>query len=64
MKILITILLCMGILGCSNPVLFPDSSKAITERKQYKEMVEQNKTFERIAIALEKIAEKYAEVKK
>lgn len=57
-KYLIAILLIVSCLGCDNPYLNPDISKALTEKEQYKQLVEQNKTYERIAVALEKLADK------
>ncbi len=56
MKILCLIILTFIVCGCSNPYFNPDTSKALTEISQAKELKEQGKTLERIAIALEKIA--------
>lgn len=58
MKYLLVALLLFCLFGCDNAYLNPDVSKAVTERKQYDQLVEQNKTYERIAVALEKIAER------
>ena len=60
MKQLVIILLLVSfmflIIGCSNPYLNPDISKALTEKEQFAELQKQNVLLERQTIALEKIA--------
>lgn len=40
-------------LGCSNPYVNPQTSKAISEARQIELLKEQNKLLERIAVAIE-----------
>ena len=54
--ILVLISSLLVVSGCDNPVLFPETSKAITEKKQHTELQKQNELYERIAVALEKLA--------
>ena len=55
MKLLIIILLLL-LSGCD--YFMSDVEKSKTEKKQYQELVEQNQHLDRIANALEKIANK------
>ena len=56
MKKLLVVVLMLLVSGCDNPVLNPDTSKAISEKRQVEILESQNIYYERIATALEKIA--------
>lgn len=43
--------------GCSNPYVNPDTSKAITEQEQLKELKEQNAMMKEQTVQLKRIAD-------
>lgn len=57
-RLLVLATLAVGVVGCGNPYLDPQTSKAVSERDQLRESEKQTALMERQTIALEKIAER------
>jgi len=56
MKTIMICLICVLLTGCSRSFWMPSYDKAETEQKQLIELKKQNVYYERICVALEKIA--------
>lgn len=55
MKYILIVLLLLSLVGCDNPVLNPETSIAISHKKERAEYVEQTKALNRIADILERM---------